>query len=57
MAGDPKRIELSNDPADYISGPTEGESSRTEGGTTRDGAVAKFGASRSTPRSGRRSRS
>lgn len=31
--------EISNDPADYITGPRRGEANRTHGGTTRDGAV------------------
>jgi hypothetical protein len=43
---EPSRTELSNDPADYITGPVLGESARTEGGTTKDGAVATFGSSR-----------
>lgn len=33
------RKTISNDPADYITGPRGGEGSRTHGGTTRDGAV------------------
>jgi hypothetical protein len=43
---EPTRTELSSEPADYITGPVLGEAARTEGGTTQDGAVAKFGASR-----------
>lgn len=31
--------EISNDPADYITGPVSGQASRTHGGTTRDGNV------------------
>ena len=31
--------EISNDPADYITGPRSGQANRTHGGTTRDGAV------------------
>ncbi len=38
---DPIRRELSNDPADYLTGPTAGDNP-TEGGTTKDGAVALF---------------
>lgn len=43
---EPRRTELSNSAADYLTGPVAGESARTEGGTTRDGAVAVFGANR-----------
>lgn len=43
---EPNRTELPADPADYLTGPVAGESARTEGGTTRDGHVATFGASR-----------
>lgn len=32
---------LSNDPADYLTGPTAGDTA-TEGGTQKDGSVAKF---------------
>jgi hypothetical protein len=32
------RTELSNDPSDYLTGPTAGDNP-SEGGTTRDGAV------------------
>jgi hypothetical protein len=46
---EPTRTELSSDASDYITGPVLGESARTEGGTTRDGGVAKFGASRTGP--------
>ena len=46
MTSEPNRTELSTDPADYLTGPTGGESSKTAGGTTRDGAVASFGSSR-----------
>lgn len=35
------RTELSNDPNDYLTGPTAGDNP-TEGGTTKDGAVALF---------------
>jgi hypothetical protein len=41
MPAEPIRTELSNDPADYLTGPTSGDQA-TEGGTTKDGAVAKF---------------
>jgi hypothetical protein len=41
MPADPIRTELSSDPAEYISGPTSGDRG-TEGGTTKDGAVAVF---------------
>ena len=41
VPADPIRTELSSDPADYLTGPTAGDSA-TEGGTTKDGAVAKF---------------
>lgn len=40
---DQNRTELSTDPADYISGPTGSQASRTQGGTTRDGGVAVVG--------------
>lgn len=43
---EPARSELSSDSADFLTGPVHGEAARTEGGTTRDGGVAKFGASR-----------
>lgn len=43
---EPARTELSDKAEDYLTGPVHGESARTEGGTTRDGGVAKFGASR-----------
>ena len=32
--------DISNDPADYITGPVRGEANRTHGGTTQDGNVA-----------------
>jgi len=38
---DPIRTELSRDPSDYLTGPTAGDNA-TEGGTTKDGAVARF---------------
>lgn len=41
MPEDPIRTELSADAADYLTGPTSGDAG-TEGGTTKDGAVAKF---------------
>ena len=41
MPAEPIRTELSNDPADYLTGPTSGDNA-TEGGTTKDGAVAVF---------------
>jgi hypothetical protein len=41
MPAEPQRVELSNDPADYLTGPTSGDNA-TEGGTTKDGAVALF---------------
>jgi hypothetical protein len=41
MPAEPNRIELSSDPADYLTGPTSGDAG-TEGGTTKDGAVALF---------------
>jgi hypothetical protein len=41
MPAEPIRTELSNDPADYLTGPTSGDQA-TEGGTTKDGAVAKY---------------
>ncbi len=31
--------DISNDPADYITGPRRGQANRTHGGTTADGAV------------------
>jgi hypothetical protein len=31
--------EISNDPADYITGPRKGQANRTHGGTTQDGTV------------------
>jgi hypothetical protein len=43
---EPRRTELSDNVADYLTGPVAGESARTQGGTTRDGHVAVFGASR-----------
>lgn len=43
---EPRRTELSDDPADYLTGPIRGEAARSNGGTTRDGGVAAFGASR-----------
>jgi hypothetical protein len=43
---EPNRTELPDNPADYLTGPVAGEGARTEGGTTRDGHVATFGASR-----------
>jgi hypothetical protein len=46
---EPTRTKLSNDASDYMTGPVAGEAARTEGGTTRDGHVAKFGASRTGP--------
>jgi len=46
---EPSRTKLSNDASDYMTGPVSGEAARTEGGTTRDGHVAKFGASRTGP--------
>jgi hypothetical protein len=45
-SNEPRRTELPDNPADYLTGPTGGESSRTSGGTTNDGAVAAFGSSR-----------
>lgn len=40
MADDKYTVtEISNDPADYISGPRSGQVSRTHGGTTQDGTV------------------
>jgi hypothetical protein len=44
-SSEPRRTELSADPADYLTGPTGGETNKTHGGTTRDGAVAAFGSS------------
>jgi len=41
MPTEPNRTELSSDPADYLTGPTSGDNP-TEGGTTKDGAVALF---------------
>lgn len=41
MPVEPIRTELSKDPADYLTGPTADDTA-TEGGTTKDGAVAKF---------------
>lgn len=38
---DPIRRELSNDPQDYMTGPTAGDNP-TEGGTQKDGSVALF---------------
>jgi hypothetical protein len=46
---EPTRTKLSDKASDYLTGPVGGESSRTEGGTTRDGQVAKFGSSRTGP--------
>jgi hypothetical protein len=46
VTNEPRRTELSNDPADYLTGPVEGEAAKSNGGTTRDGGVAAFGASR-----------
>lgn len=43
---EPARTTLSDDSSDYLTGPVHGEAARTEGGTTRDGGVAKFGSSR-----------
>jgi hypothetical protein len=31
--------QISNEPADYITGPRKGQVNRTHGGTTQDGAV------------------
>lgn len=31
--------DISNDPADYITGPRSGQANRGHGGTTRDGSV------------------
>lgn len=36
---DYKTTEISNDPADYISGPRSGQVNRTHGGTTKEGTV------------------
>lgn len=41
MPTEPQRTELSSDPADYLTGPTSDDPG-TEGGTTKDGAVAVF---------------
>ncbi len=41
MPVEPIRTELSDDPADYITGPTA-DDNPTEGGTTKDGAVALY---------------
>jgi hypothetical protein len=41
MPAEPVRTEISRDPADYLTGPTSGDNA-TEGGTTKDGAVALF---------------
>lgn len=41
MPAEPIRTEISSDATEYISGPTSGDAG-TEGGTTKDGAVAKF---------------
>lgn len=40
-----RTVELSDTPADYLSGPTRDTVNPTEGGTTRDGKVAVFGPS------------
>ena len=40
------RVDISTDPAEFITGPEKGEAAKTEGGTTRDSGVATFGASR-----------
>ncbi len=40
MADDKYTVkDISNDPADYITGPRGGQANRTHGGTTRDGTV------------------
>lgn len=39
MSDQYRTVEISNDPADYISGPTSNQLSRTQGGTSRDGTV------------------
>jgi hypothetical protein len=41
VPAEPIRTELSADAADYITGPTAGDPG-TEGGTTKDGAVALY---------------
>lgn len=41
--GDSNTTSISSDPADYLSGPTGSQTSRTQGGTTRDGSVAVVG--------------
>ncbi len=41
MPTEPRRTELSNNAADYLTGPTSDDPG-TEGGTTKDGAVAVF---------------
>jgi len=41
MPAEPSRTELSSNSADYLTGPTSGDRG-TEGGTTKDGAVALF---------------
>ncbi len=41
MPVEPIRTELSDNPEDYLTGPTSGDNP-TEGGTTKDGAVALF---------------
>lgn len=46
MTNEPRRTELPTDPADYLTGPVQGEAAKSNGGTTRDGGVAAFGASR-----------
>lgn len=46
---EPARTKMSNKASDYLTGPVAGEGARTEGGTTRDGHVAKFGSSRTGP--------
>jgi hypothetical protein len=35
-----KQLDVSNDPADYLSGPTGNMLSRTQGGTNRSGGVS-----------------
>jgi hypothetical protein len=45
VTNEPRRTELSSDPGDYLTGPVQG-SAKSNGGTTRDGGVAAFGASR-----------
>lgn len=43
---EPARRAISDDPADFLTGPTGGESARTEGGTNKEGGVSVFGSSR-----------